>query len=54
MEGARLIAPIRAWLGEWGNVVEQHHERCAGSHFDPAIVTAFIDHRPAPAMHLAA
>jgi putative nucleotidyltransferase with HDIG domain len=106
VEGARLIAPIRAWLGEWGHVVEQHHERwdgsgyphglrgreislgarivalvdaydamtsrrsynrplthrdaslelwrCAGSHFDPAIVTAFIDHRPAPAMHLAA
>jgi len=106
VDGARLIAPIRAWLGEWGNVVEQHHERwdgsgyphrlrgreislgarivavvdaydamtsrrpynrplshraaslelwrCAGSQFDPAIVTAFIDRRPAPAMHLAA
>lgn len=94
LEGARLIAPLAPWLGEWALVIEQHHERydgdgypfglaaeeisldarivcvadafevmtavrtykdamspqaaraelarCAGSHFDPAIVRAFL------------
>ncbi len=26
-EGARLVAPLLPWLGEWGKAVEQHHER---------------------------
>ncbi len=30
VEGARLIGPIRAWLGEWALVVDQHHERWDG------------------------
>jgi putative nucleotidyltransferase with HDIG domain len=30
VEGARLIEPIRAWLGEWALAVEQHHERWDG------------------------
>ncbi len=30
VEGARLIAPIREWLGEWALAVEQHHERWDG------------------------
>ena len=29
-EGARLIGPLRAWLGEWGDAVVQHHERYDG------------------------
>ena len=30
-EGARLIGPLRAWLGEWGDAVVQHHERFDGN-----------------------
>jgi putative nucleotidyltransferase with HDIG domain len=30
VEGARLIEPIREWLGEWALAVEQHHERWDG------------------------
>jgi HD-GYP domain-containing protein (c-di-GMP phosphodiesterase class II) len=29
-EGQRLIGPLRAWLGEWGDAVVQHHERYDG------------------------
>lgn len=29
-EGARLIGPLRAWLGDWGDAVVQHHERFDG------------------------
>ena len=29
--GARLIAPLRSWLGPWALAVEQHHERLDGS-----------------------
>ncbi|MBV9170064.1 MAG: HD-GYP domain-containing protein, partial [Chloroflexi bacterium] len=29
-EGARLVAPLLPWLGEWGRAVEQHHERWDG------------------------
>ena len=31
MEGARLIEPIREWLGPWGLAVEQHHENFDGT-----------------------
>jgi putative nucleotidyltransferase with HDIG domain len=31
VEGARLIAPLRAWLGPWASVVVQHHERWDGT-----------------------
>jgi HD domain len=30
-EGARLVAPLLPWLGEWGLAVEQHHERFDGT-----------------------
>ena len=30
-EGAKLIAPIRDWLGSWADTVEQHHEKYDGS-----------------------
>ena len=29
-EGARLIGPLRAWLGEWAGAVPEHHERYDG------------------------
>jgi putative nucleotidyltransferase with HDIG domain len=31
VEGARLIAPLSAWLGEWSLTVAQHHEKHDGS-----------------------
>jgi hypothetical protein len=30
-EGARIAAPLMPWLGEWGRVIEQHHERFDGA-----------------------
>ena len=30
-QGARLAAPLLAWLGEWGTAIEQHHERYDGA-----------------------
>ncbi len=29
-EGAKLAAPLRSWLGEWAETIEQHHERWDG------------------------
>jgi hypothetical protein len=29
-EGARIAAPLRTWLGEWSDAIEQHHERWDG------------------------
>jgi putative nucleotidyltransferase with HDIG domain len=29
--GARLVAPLLAWLGEWGRAVIEHHERWDGT-----------------------
>ncbi|PLS75484.1 MAG: hypothetical protein CYG61_07095 [Actinobacteria bacterium] len=29
--GARLIRPLRPWLGRWGATIEQHHEQWDGS-----------------------
>ncbi|GAC1326841.1 MAG: hypothetical protein NVSMB13_12570 [Mycobacteriales bacterium] len=29
-EGARLAAPLLPWLGEWGTLIAQHHERYDG------------------------
>jgi putative nucleotidyltransferase with HDIG domain len=31
IDGARLTAPLREWLGPWAPTVEQHHERFDGS-----------------------
>ena len=30
-EGARLVAPLIPWLGEWGRAVVEHHERYDGT-----------------------
>ena len=30
-EGARIAGGLRAWLGEWGLAIEQHHERFDGT-----------------------
>jgi hypothetical protein len=30
-EGARLVAPLLPWLGEWGKAVVEHHERYDGT-----------------------
>lgn len=30
-EGARLVAPLLPWLGDWGKAVVQHHERWDGN-----------------------
>ncbi len=30
-DGARLVAPLLAWLGEWGRAVIEHHERWDGT-----------------------
>src|SRR5579862_7441878 len=30
-EGARLVAPLLPWLGEWGRAVVEHHERYDGT-----------------------
>jgi len=29
-EGARFVAPLRPWLGQWAQAVEHHHERWDG------------------------
>jgi HD-GYP domain-containing protein (c-di-GMP phosphodiesterase class II) len=29
--GAAIIAPLRSWLGDWADAVEQHHERYDGT-----------------------
>jgi putative nucleotidyltransferase with HDIG domain len=31
VEGSKLIAPLRPWLGPWASAVVQHHERWDGS-----------------------
>ncbi|HVE46822.1 MAG TPA: HD domain-containing phosphohydrolase [Acidimicrobiales bacterium] len=31
LEGARLAAPLRSWLGTWATAIEQHHERFDGT-----------------------
>lgn len=31
LEGARLAAPLRSWLGPWATAIEQHHERYDGT-----------------------
>jgi putative nucleotidyltransferase with HDIG domain len=95
LEGAKLVAPLAGWLGEWANTIAEHHEKfdgtgypyglkgdqislggrivavadcydtmttvrtykssmspkaaraelaaCAGTHFDPRMVRAFLD-----------
>jgi len=31
LEGAKLTAPLAAWLGEWANTIAEHHEKFDGS-----------------------
>ena len=37
-EGARLIDPLRPWLGPWALAVEHHHERWDGSGYPRGLV----------------
>jgi len=41
-EGERLIGPLRAWLGEWGNAVVQHHERFDGKGYPHGLASEQI------------
>jgi putative nucleotidyltransferase with HDIG domain len=36
-EGAKLAAPLRSWLGEWAETIEQHHERWDGLGYPHAL-----------------
>ena len=37
VEGARMIAPLRPWLGHWTGAVVQHHERWDGSGYPAGV-----------------
>jgi hypothetical protein len=41
-QGARLVAPLRAWLGEWACSVEAHHERFDGGGYPKGLAGAVI------------
>jgi HD-GYP domain-containing protein (c-di-GMP phosphodiesterase class II) len=41
-EGARLIGPLRSWLGEWAAAVEHHHERWDGKGYPRALAAEKI------------
>ena len=30
-EGDRVVTPLKGWLGEWGSVIAEHHERYDGT-----------------------
>src|SRR5437660_1554043 len=36
-EGARIIGPLRSWLGQWAAAVEHHHERWDGKGYPRAL-----------------
>jgi putative nucleotidyltransferase with HDIG domain len=36
-EGAKLAAPLKEWLGEWADTIEQHHERWDGLGYPHAL-----------------
>ena len=37
LEGARITAPLRPWLGHWSLAIEQHHERWDGGGYPHGI-----------------
>lgn len=37
LEGARITAPLRQWLGDWALAIEQHHEQWDGSGYPYAL-----------------
>lgn len=41
-EGAKLIGPLRSWLGEWAAAVEHHHERWDGKGYPRALAAEKI------------
>jgi HD-GYP domain-containing protein (c-di-GMP phosphodiesterase class II) len=41
-EGAKLIGPLRSWLGEWAAAVEHHHERWDGRGYPRALAAEKI------------
>ncbi|MDQ1287715.1 MAG: hypothetical protein QG622_1280, partial [Actinomycetota bacterium] len=36
-QGERIVAPLLGWLGEWGDVIVQHHEKFNGSGYPSGI-----------------
>jgi putative nucleotidyltransferase with HDIG domain len=40
--GAELAAPLRDWLGEWGDAIEQHHERWDGAGYPHGLAATEI------------
>jgi len=42
VEGARLIAPMARWLGQWANAVAEHHERFDGTGYPNGLAGADI------------
>jgi len=42
VEGARIAAPLHAWLGEWGDAVAQHHERFDGTGYPEGLAGEHI------------
>jgi HD-GYP domain-containing protein (c-di-GMP phosphodiesterase class II) len=41
-EGARIAAPLQAWLGEWGDAVVHHHERFDGTGYPEGLAGEHI------------
>lgn len=37
VEGARMVAPLRPWLGHWAGAVVQHHERWDGGGYPSGV-----------------
>jgi putative nucleotidyltransferase with HDIG domain len=40
--GAELAAPLRDWLGEWGDAIEEHHERWDGTGYPHGLAATDI------------
>ena len=44
LEGARLIAPLSSWLGEWSLTVAQHHEKHDGTGYPYGLAGEDMEH----------
>ena len=44
VEGARLAAPLKPWLAEWADTIEQHHERWDGTGYPNGLAGAHISY----------
>lgn len=50
-DGARMVAPLLPWLGEWGAAVVQHHERYDGTGYPHGLNLHPDSHGPVPPLH---